>query len=701
MEKIVWRKLFLIFVMMNLFLPYSYSQKGKELSAHEKKQAIIDSLLILLPKAPEDTNKVKLYHNILHQHVYYNNEAGLKYEKSALELAEKLNWKIGVAGIKNVAGRVYWRMGKFDDALKRHFEALYLYTEVKDEVSSAISLSFIGQDYADAGKYEQALIFFKRALKKYEASGNKERIVYISYLLAWVYDNLGNYVEVSKLNYAILKQEEELGDKYRIAIALANVANDYFTLGNYPEALTYNNKAIKLLLEINEYIALSGCYINIGAIYKITANYPEAIKNYSTALQLGEKIKDRFVIASACGGLGDVYQAQNNFSEALKYYNLGIENLKSIDNKQELAELYSKSGICYARLKLYADAKRNFDKALALSKELGSNVSFTFYYQGKEILDSATGSWENAYKNYKRYIVLRDSTFNKDNLTKMLSSQMQYEAEKKEAIEKAERERKEAIAKAEQEKKDIRQRTIRNSIAAVLAGSLIFLVVVYRQRNKIAKARKRSDELLLNILPAEVAEELKDKGSADAKHFDEVTVLFTDFKGFTQLSEKLTPVELVAEINECFSAFDHIMQKHGVEKIKTIGDAYMAAGGIPTPNKTHAVDVVKAALDIQQFMHEHKAKREAASKLFFEIRIGIHTGTVVAGIVGVKKFAYDIWGDTVNTASRMESSGEVGMINISGTTYELVKDKFNCIHRGKITAKGKGEIDMYFVEEIS
>jgi class 3 adenylate cyclase len=140
------------------------------------------------------------------------------------------------------------------------------------------------------------------------------------------------------------------------------------------------------------------------------------------------------------------------------------------------------------------------------------------------------------------------------------------------------------------------------------------------------------------------------------------------------------------------------MQKHKIEKIKTIGDAYMAAGGLPTPNQTHAKDVVNAALDIQEYMRNHRLTKEAKGDLFFEIRIGIHTGPVVAGIVGVKKFQYDIWGDTVNTASRMESSGEIGKVNISGTTYEAVKDDFNCSHRGKIAAKGKGEIDMYFVE---
>jgi class 3 adenylate cyclase len=215
---------------------------------------------------------------------------------------------------------------------------------------------------------------------------------------------------------------------------------------------------------------------------------------------------------------------------------------------------------------------------------------------------------------------------------------------------------------------------------------------------EVVAQKERSDELLLNILPAEVAEELKEKGSAEAKMINQVTVLFTDIKGFTNLSEKLSAQQLVSELNYCFSAFDNIMQAHGIEKIKTIGDSYMAAGGLPTPNKTHAVDVVKACREIQKFMGEYKKSKMSADKTYFEMRIGVNTGSVVAGIVGLKKFAYDIWGDTVNIASRMESNGEIGKINISQSTYDMVKDQFHCVHRGKITVKGKGELDMYFVE---
>lgn len=224
---------------------------------------------------------------------------------------------------------------------------------------------------------------------------------------------------------------------------------------------------------------------------------------------------------------------------------------------------------------------------------------------------------------------------------------------------------------------------------------------VVKEKKQVEKLYNRSEELLLNILPVETAEELKAKGHVEAELIDQVTVLFTDFKGFTALSEQLTPKELVRDIHECFSEFDRIMQKHGVEKIKTIGDAYMAAGGLPQPNSTHAVDVVSAALEMVEFVEHGKVTKKLKGLPFFEVRVGVHTGPVVAGIVGIKKFQYDIWGDTVNTASRMESSGEPGKVNISESTYQLVKDKFNCTYRGKVAAKGKGELEMYFVESMN
>ncbi len=240
---------------------------------------------------------------------------------------------------------------------------------------------------------------------------------------------------------------------------------------------------------------------------------------------------------------------------------------------------------------------------------------------------------------------------------------------------------------------------------------------VMQRTRELSTEKRRSDALLLNILPGDVADELKTKGTAEAKLFDQVTVLFTDFKGFTAMSERMSPKDLVHDLHECFSAFDRICVKHGLEKIKTIGDAYMAAGGLPRPNATHAYDVLNAALEIRDFIAQGKEHKQEKGLPWFEIRIGVHSGPVVAGIVGVNKFQYDIWGDTVNTASRMESSGEVGQVNISEATYQLLVGSsqlsggdqatgnqqlttpaFHFTPRGKVQAKGKGELHMWFAD---
>lgn len=217
---------------------------------------------------------------------------------------------------------------------------------------------------------------------------------------------------------------------------------------------------------------------------------------------------------------------------------------------------------------------------------------------------------------------------------------------------------------------------------------------------ELQEEKDKTESLLLNILPRETADELKKNNKVVPRKYDNATVLFTDFKGFTHIAEKLAPEELVNEIDSLFKEFDAIIGMYRIEKIKTIGDAYMCAGGLPAKYKHNSIEVVKAALDIRDYMEKYRMEKEKNGIPFFEIRIGIHTGKVVAGVVGTRKYAYDIWGDAVNLASRMESSGEPGKVNVSGDTYKLIKDKFICTYRGKIEAKNKGQVDMYFVEGL-
>ena len=247
-------------------------------------------------------------------------------------------------------------------------------------------------------------------------------------------------------------------------------------------------------------------------------------------------------------------------------------------------------------------------------------------------------------------------------------------------------------------------------LALAIIGLLLAVGLFYRYRatkkysnqledknNQIVKEKARANELLLNILPEKVALELINTGKASPQHFEQATVLFTDFEGFSQIAKQLSPQELVEDLDSVFKEFDAIVGNYGIEKIKTIGDAYMCAGGLPETKSRHPQDLINAALDIQVFLKEWNIERARKNKPAFRARIGIHTGPIVAGVVGTKKFAYDIWGDTVNIAARLETAGEVGKVNISQNTYDCIKDDFKTEQRGKLPVKNLGEVRMYFV----
>jgi len=219
---------------------------------------------------------------------------------------------------------------------------------------------------------------------------------------------------------------------------------------------------------------------------------------------------------------------------------------------------------------------------------------------------------------------------------------------------------------------------------------------------ELSEEKQKADNLLLNILPVKIAAELKNTAKIEPVYFDSASVMFTDFVDFTRIAEQISPRALIEELDYYFSFFDTVIEKYNLEKLKTIGDSYMCAGGIPTPNDTHARDIVMAALEIQEFFSRRQPRPTTSETQshHFDMRIGINSGPLIGGVIGKKKFVYDVWGDTVNIASRMESSGAPGRVNISPSTHLLVKDHFECEYRGKISAKNKGRIAMYFVNAV-
>jgi class 3 adenylate cyclase len=312
------------------------------------------------------------------------------------------------------------------------------------------------------------------------------------------------------------------------------------------------------------------------------------------------------------------------------------------------------------------------------------------------------GDGVKALEYYELLIAVKDSLFAEETAKKL--QQMEFQkAMIQDSIKKAEEDRLVQEAHKAEVRKNNRTKNI------FLGGGILFIFIslalwrgllfVRRSRKIIAHEKEKSDSLLLNILPEDVAEELKRTGKSKPRKFEHVTILFTDFIDFTKISEKMSPEELVTEINTCYQNFDRIIEKRGAEKIKTIGDAYMAVDGFGKERGIAAKNILLSAFDIIHFVERQKNQNVDLGKPAFEIRVGIHTGNVIAGIVGEKKFQFDIWGSAVNTASRMENHSDMGKVNISQVTYELLKDDplFTFENRGQIEVKGKGKMNMWFV----
>jgi len=322
-------------------------------------------------------------------------------------------------------------------------------------------------------------------------------------------------------------------------------------------------------------------------------------------------------------------------------------------------------------------------KSLQLAQQHGLKEQIADANQKLSELYEKAGNLAASYQYYKNYIVYRDSVVNLQTVQKMADMRTDYEVSQKQI----------QVNLLQEQKRN--QRTMMIGLFIILALTVGLLVMLYWYYRNISREKKRSEALLLNILPAETAKELKQNGKIAAVKFDEVTVLFTDFVQFTRAAENTNPEQLVKSIDYYFKGFDEITTKYQLEKIKTIGDSYMCACGLPALNPSNARQVILAAKEMAALVSNEFNNDDDLNH--FQIRIGIHTGPVVAGIVGIKKWQYDIWGDTVNIASRMEGSSAPGRINLSETTYEIINDEFPCEYRGEIEVKNHGSVKMYFL----
>ena len=518
---------------------------------------------------------------------------------------------------------------------------------------------------------------------------------------------------------------------------VAGLAEANYHLGRfYISGNSSYSKAIPALLEslsgfekLKDSLGVSKCYMQLGLIGYTTQYFEDGIKNFKlslkyydypistylmaityTELEKYDEAKKNFLKAigdfkktnktynlNECYMyLGNLYERENKFDSAYYYLQLSIRNQKKLNNLKDLSRPYALISGYYLKTDALDSAEYYALEALRVGHLSDDKLSAVIATKTLSLVYEEENEFEKAHHYLKEHYNLKNESLQGSTKQKIAEMQSMFEFKKR-----TEAARLEYL-------EEIRQKNRTKNI--ILVSALFILIIagglwsrlqyVRKSKSELQNEKNISESLLLNILPHEIAQELKEKGKAAARNFDTVSILFTDFKDFTEQSAKLSATDLVSEISHCFEAFDGIMEKYSIEKIKTIGDAYMAAGGLPVPTEYSAKNTVLAALEIQEFIIHRKNEMDSQNKPAFEMRLGIHTGPVVAGIVGVKKFQYDIWGDTVNTAARMESSGEVGKVNISQKTYELLKSDttFTFESRGKIEVKGKGEMEMYFVE---
>ena len=539
----------------------------------------------------------------------------------------------------------------------------------------------------------EELIIFSKSNQYRNAEAEAYNIQGVSFWLK------ANYLEAVNYYQRSLKIREEIGDKKGISASLYNIGNIYIRQGNYVQALDYHHRSLKIEQEIDNIEGVALSLGNIGIIYSEQGNYPKALDYYKRGLKIQEELGDKLGIANSLSNIGLNYKKQGSYSKALVYHINSLKIREEIGNKHFIASSLENIGRIYIEQGTFKEAITQCQRSLSLSEEIGAidkqkEACECLYLAYKSLRIS-----NKALAYHEQMLALSDS-LKSDETSKKLQEIEFFKQVLADSLIQVEKDLKIEIA----HQNEVQEKDKNNNLA--LGASIFFLLLAggfysrwrYVKKSKavIEKERDRSDSLLLNILPSETAAELKENGKVTAEKFELVTVMFTDFKKFTEYSNKMAPDIVVKNVNYYFSQFDRIIDKYGLEKIKTIGDAYMCASGLHKNSNDDVESVVKAGLEILEFM-KNPNKTKDPDIVNFEIRIGINTGPVVAGVVGIKKFAYDIWGDTVNIASRMESNSEPGRINISEYTYELVKDLYNCEYRGETEVKNKGLMKMYFL----
>ncbi len=579
----------------------------------------------------------------------------LEYYSKALKINDEIGNKDGIATNLGNIGIVYRNLSDYHKALEYYKKALYLSEEIGEKFGIAKNLANIGVVYDILSDFPNAIEYYSKALQIFEEIGFTEGITASLGNIGNLYNRLSDYPKAIEYHTKSLQKNEEIGNKEGIASNLGNIGIVYSSLTDFPRALEYYTKALHINEEILNKNGIAANLGNIGILYSNLFDYPKALEYFSKALRINEEIGYKYGFAINLRSFGNVYNRLLDYPKAIEYYTKALHINEEIKNKHGIATILGNLGTIYStKESSFFDlqkAEEYLQRCLVLSEELVDKIMTQYVYDNLHTLRYIEGRFEEALDYYKK--------------SKEIEKEIQSEEAKKNAVLFDQRRKIEEDEKARQ--------------------------------LKLARFQEQ-ERIFHNILPISIADRLIEGEQTIAESFENVSIFFSDIVGFTTLSSNIEPAVLVQGLNTIFTAFDRIGTKYGLEKIKTIGDAYMAVCGVPEVFGDHAQRATNFALEANEVLHTLELGEDFKN---LQIRIGLHCGSVVAGIIGEKKFAYDVWGDAVNVASRMESNSEAGRIHISEEFAKSIESntEFKLIPRGEITVKGKGTMKTFWLEK--
>lgn len=616
----------------------------------------------------------------------------------------------------------------YEKALEVNDKIRTLSLEKNDNKNLATALNNIGIAYSKSKDYSNALVYLKQAESIYDR--NREIDLDLSILYSNIgiaYHNLDNLKRAEEYLRLAIKENTGTTSKYQFRHHLAQI---YFENKDFYNAKTQNDLILERTKNKKEYERLRSKALKTAAeIEEQLFNYEDAFDFYQQHLTMEQRFSLNTNLEKQ-----RLLELKTQLERSEKEIKLEIAAKEIEENKRKAEQ--EKMALENEKITLEKE-KREKEIALLSQEQKAKEAQIQAQEADLKAQEAALKTKELESETQKQQLALTRQRLETEMSTRKLEEaqrqqelqQMQLETAqqneqlKQQQLEAAQKAKEEAVKSKEAQTKladFIRRGAIIGGIVSIfIIGLILWFLNMSRRKNKklaqqndeiekqrqeleanrdlIAVEQQKSEELLLNILPGAIANELKEKGYATPKKYGLATVLFTDFGGFTKVSQQMAPDDLIEELNICFVAFDDIIERYGIQPIKTIGDSYMCVGGVPIEGSVSPSEMVNAALEINTFMNERLAQKKLEGIEYWDTRIGLHSGPVIAGVVGKKKFAYDIWGDAVNTASRMESGAEPNSVNISEATYLLIKNDFKCEYRGEFDVKNKGVMKMYKV----